>query len=483
MELLAHLAGAFAVAALLVHVATSSVRRLALPPRHRVPQRARQRAPVTIIRPLCGLDAYRGGDAALHLRAGLSATRDPAVLRLGRRSRRAAGRAADRRASARAGAPADRRRARLRQPQAQQRRQGLARRQPRLDRHHRQQRADAARLRASPARRLAARHRPRLARRRSARGRPTPGPSWNAPSSTPTRRAGSTPPTASASASRRARRCSGGASTWSAPAASTRSAPSWPRTPPRPRWCASRACACAWSTAPSRSRSGFARCRACGRASCAGRGCGVRPSRSSIALEIFSGLFAPLAACVFAAWCLDLPELPTARPVRRHLARLRVRPGRHRRLAAVVARAAAVAAARSAAARAVGAVLARQRPELARQRHERRRPRLQRPHRLAPPRLRGALSSRPERSSEPGPGRRATALRRFSAAGAAGSAMRGSLRARLNSATARGAEKPRIATCSSVSPSRSTPASSSTSALTISWHCFSLVSASSGWRR
>jgi ceramide glucosyltransferase len=30
------------------------------------------------------------------------------------------------------------------------------------------------------------------------------------------------------------------------------------------------------------------------------------------ALEIFSGLFAPLAACLFAAWALDLPEVPTA---------------------------------------------------------------------------------------------------------------------------------------------------------------------------
>ena len=184
------------------------------------------------------------------------------------------------------------------------------------------------------------------------------------------------------------------------------------------------------------------------------------------ALEIFSGLFAPLGACLFAAWILDLPEAADRRPVRRHLARFRVWARRYRRLAAVMARAAAVAAARSAAARAVGAILARQRSELARQRHERRRPRLQRSHRLAPPSL--------ETHCHPG----LSATQGAVAAGAPGSAMRGSLRARLKSATERGAEKPRIATCSSVSPSRSTPARSSTSALTMSWHCLSLVSAS-----
>lgn len=57
MELLAHLAGAFAVVALLVHVATSlsaarrSRRAIRLKPLSGGP-------PVTIIRPMCGLDAY-----------------------------------------------------------------------------------------------------------------------------------------------------------------------------------------------------------------------------------------------------------------------------------------------------------------------------------------------------------------------------------------------------------------------------------------
>ena len=55
------------------------------------------------------------------------------------------------------------------------------------------------------------RHRPRRARRRSAAGRTASGPSSNALSSTPIRRAGNISPTASASASRKARRCCGGA--------------------------------------------------------------------------------------------------------------------------------------------------------------------------------------------------------------------------------------------------------------------------------
>jgi ceramide glucosyltransferase len=60
MELLAHVAGAFAVAALLIHVATSlstawRCRRSAEPRPLREPERG---AAVTIIRPVCGLDAY-----------------------------------------------------------------------------------------------------------------------------------------------------------------------------------------------------------------------------------------------------------------------------------------------------------------------------------------------------------------------------------------------------------------------------------------
>jgi ceramide glucosyltransferase len=58
MELLAHLAGAFAVAALLVHVATSLSAAWRCR-RHTEPRpRPLQRPGVTIIRPVCGLDAY-----------------------------------------------------------------------------------------------------------------------------------------------------------------------------------------------------------------------------------------------------------------------------------------------------------------------------------------------------------------------------------------------------------------------------------------
>jgi ceramide glucosyltransferase len=58
MELLAHLAGAFAVAALLVHVATSLSAAWRCR-RHTEPRpRPLQRPAVTIIRPVCGLDAY-----------------------------------------------------------------------------------------------------------------------------------------------------------------------------------------------------------------------------------------------------------------------------------------------------------------------------------------------------------------------------------------------------------------------------------------
>jgi ceramide glucosyltransferase len=59
MELLAHLAGAFAVAALLIHVATSlSAAWRWRPPERRPLREPLQRPAVTIIRPVCGLDAY-----------------------------------------------------------------------------------------------------------------------------------------------------------------------------------------------------------------------------------------------------------------------------------------------------------------------------------------------------------------------------------------------------------------------------------------
>ena len=59
MELLAHVAGAIVVAALLIHVATSLRRHgAAAAPPSRGLRELEQRAAVTIIRPVCGLDAY-----------------------------------------------------------------------------------------------------------------------------------------------------------------------------------------------------------------------------------------------------------------------------------------------------------------------------------------------------------------------------------------------------------------------------------------
>jgi ceramide glucosyltransferase len=58
MELLAHLAGAFAVAALLIHVATSLSTAWRCRRRSELRRVPVERPAVTIIRPVCGLDAY-----------------------------------------------------------------------------------------------------------------------------------------------------------------------------------------------------------------------------------------------------------------------------------------------------------------------------------------------------------------------------------------------------------------------------------------
>ena len=118
MELLAHVAGAFAVAALLIHVATSlstawRCRRSAEPRPLREPE---QGAAVTIIRPVCGLDAYEEATLRSTFELDYPQLEDPAVLRVRAGPRRAAGAAADRGAPARRGAPADRRRPRVENP-------------------------------------------------------------------------------------------------------------------------------------------------------------------------------------------------------------------------------------------------------------------------------------------------------------------------------------------------------------------------------
>jgi ceramide glucosyltransferase len=58
MEAIAHLAGAFTIFAFLTHIATILIarRRLRVPPEGSL--RARQTPPVTVIRPVCGVDAY-----------------------------------------------------------------------------------------------------------------------------------------------------------------------------------------------------------------------------------------------------------------------------------------------------------------------------------------------------------------------------------------------------------------------------------------
>ena len=111
--------------------------------------------------------------------------------------------------------------------------------QPRLDRDGRQQRADAARLPAAAAGGLARRHRRSSARRRSAAARTGSGPSSNARSSTPIRRAGNM-----TADTHRARLRAGQDDALSpqrssrAPAAFARWRRSRPKTRPPPRSCA-----------------------------------------------------------------------------------------------------------------------------------------------------------------------------------------------------------------------------------------------------
>ncbi len=190
--------------------------------------------PVSIVQPLCGVESVLARDAALDLRPRLSRLRDRVLPRQRRRSDRSAGARRDRGPSRAARAAADRRRPGQRQPQAQQRGQGLEGGAPRMGDHRRFQRADAARLYPAAARPLAAATPASSARRRSARSPNRSAPRSSAPSSTPTRRAGNMRPRRSASASPRARRCCGGATSWKPAAASRRSAPRSRRTPPRP---------------------------------------------------------------------------------------------------------------------------------------------------------------------------------------------------------------------------------------------------------
>ena len=58
MDAIAHLAGAFTIFAFLTHVATILIarRRLRVPPEVSLP--ATPSPPVTVIRPVCGVDAY-----------------------------------------------------------------------------------------------------------------------------------------------------------------------------------------------------------------------------------------------------------------------------------------------------------------------------------------------------------------------------------------------------------------------------------------
>ena len=210
--------------------------------------------------------------------------------------------------------------------------QGMARTSARLGRHGRQQRADAARLPAAAAFRLARRHRASCARRPSAACRTASGPRSSAPSSTPIRRAGSTPPTRSASASRRARPCCGAAPISNAPAASARSAPRSPRMRRRPRSCAAPASACASSIAPSGSRWGPA---ARGRSGPAGALVEAAPRHVP---RIFPprGALGRLRRCSrrsIAAEALDVSGVGALRRARRRVVRLRSAPRARRRMA------------------------------------------------------------------------------------------------------------------------------------------------------
>ena len=326
MELLAHVAGAFAVAALLIHVATSlstawRCRRSAEPRPSREPE---QGAAVTIIRPVCGLDAYEEATLRSTFALDYPAARSPALLRL-----RAAipwCRWCERLIAEHPhvrGAPADRRRPRLaRTPSSTTSSRAGAR-----PSHGWIAIADSNVLMPPDyLQRLFAtwRHGTGLVSRAADRLRGLPTLLGRARVRLPQHLPGALAVRRRqprATASRRARRCSGGASTWSAPAASMR----WP--PRLRRGCGldqgrarRRACACAWSMAPSPQPLGMRTLpERLERGSCAGRACGGRPSRSSIRAGD------PLRArsrrwpAMFAAQrsVLDLPEVLTGAAVRR----------------------------------------------------------------------------------------------------------------------------------------------------------------------
>ena len=165
--------------------------------------------------------------------------------------------------------------------------------------------------------------------------------------------------------------CCGVAPIWSAPAASARSAPRSPRTRRRPRWCAAPASACASSIAPSASR------WACARAA----QIWSRQVRwAKLRRATFPVFFPPEVLSGAARRCLR--PLSRRRPgrvgcrrrrrARRRVVRLRRRCSPRRRLAPEWRFAAAVAAARSDAAGAVGAGVARQLVQLARHRDDER---------------------------------------------------------------------------------------------------------------
>ena len=234
-----------------------------------------------IVRPVCGIDNYRRGDAALDLRARLSATtrscsasrsaRDPVVPLV---------RAADRRhpqARARLLIGDDRDQ---RQSEAQQRasRAG-APPQHRLDRHRGLQRADAARL--HPAADRAWRRDTGLVCAPPIGCRPdgfwaelecaflnTYQARWQY--------LADTIGVGFAQGKTMLWRRDGAAAR---PAASRRWRSSSPRTRPRPRSSTRRACACAWSTRRSGSRSDIAALSRSGAGRCAGRGCAARAFR------------------------------------------------------------------------------------------------------------------------------------------------------------------------------------------------------------
>ena len=165
----------------------------------------------------------------------------------------------------------------------------------RLDHPRRQQRADAARLHRAAVRELACRHR---ARRFAAGRLPAAkdfGPSSNARSSTPIRRAGSMSPTRSGSDLPRARPCCGGEPISSAPAALRR----WRREVAEDA-AATKIVRGAGLKVRLVDRAVRAAARAARRAprsgtgNCAGRGCAARASSIYFLPEIFSGGVLPI---------------------------------------------------------------------------------------------------------------------------------------------------------------------------------------------